>query len=776
MATIYQAGYVFKDDGTAVSGATVQLYQADTTTTVGSSSTTNSSGYWSLSTTTEHTSGYDVKITSGSSIRYRRGNDKLQLEELDIRNDTGNGQGGLFVANTTNNASNKVATFANRNSTRADGDEIYLSFELNDDGGNIHEFARITAEAVDVSNGSEDGQIRFGVSVGGTMTDVFQVNSSTSGATSVTYESGEFTVQGGEGAAGVLNLYADQGDDNADKWKINIADGGTMTMNSLISGSAVAHMTIAPNATVANSTTTIHGTLTMGSTAALTNAGLVAVANQSNITGVGTISSGTWQGTAIASGYIAADAITGAKIADDAIDSEHYTDGSVDTAHIADNQVTLAKMAGLARGKIIYGDASGDPAALAVGSANYVLTSDGTDISWAAATTGDITGVTAGNGLSGGGTSGGVTLALDLSELTDTAIANGDYIVFTDTTDSNATVKGDLADVATLFAGTGLTASSSVIGVDASQAITALTGGDLTIYEDANNADVSLKMGTSATESLTIQVLNGGSNKTAEAVHFSTATASGTADHGSMVFDVDGTDIVTIDDGGLNIGTGSLETATIDYTDGDLSMTIADGGKVTFAAGFAVGSDAAGDILYSDGTNYVRLARGSDDEVLTLASGVPSWAAASGGGDTVAANVPSDGAVSGITATFTAGEALERGEVVYFKQADSKMWKAVATAEATSRCVAMAAADISADASGTFLMMGFCTDNSTFPDYSASSGVGKPVYTPEAETSSQNVPEKTPPDSDGDFVQVIGFVHSANTLYFNPSQDIIEHA
>ena len=79
---------------------------------------------------------------------------------------------------------------------------------------------------------------------------------------------------------------------------------------------------------------------------------------------------------------IAADAITGAKIADDAIDSEHYADGSIDTAHIADNQVTLAKMAGLARGKIIYGDASGDPAALAVGTANYVLKSDGTDVAW----------------------------------------------------------------------------------------------------------------------------------------------------------------------------------------------------------------------------------------------------------------------------------------------------------------------------------------------------------------------------------------------------------
>ena len=58
---------------------------------------------------------------------------------------------------------------------------------------------------------------------------------------------------------------------------------------------------------------------------------------------------------------------------------------TIETADIQDNAVSLAKMAGLARGKIIYGDSSGDPAALAVGSANYVLTSDGTDISWAEA-------------------------------------------------------------------------------------------------------------------------------------------------------------------------------------------------------------------------------------------------------------------------------------------------------------------------------------------------------------------------------------------------------
>ena len=39
-------------------------------------------------------------------------------------------------------------------------------------------------------------------------------------------------------------------------------------------------------------------------------------------------------------------------------------------------------MAGLARGKIIYGDSGGNPAALAIGSNGTVLKSDGTDVSW----------------------------------------------------------------------------------------------------------------------------------------------------------------------------------------------------------------------------------------------------------------------------------------------------------------------------------------------------------------------------------------------------------
>ena len=91
---------------------------------------------------------------------------------------------------------------------------------------------------------------------------------------------------------------------------------------------------------------------------------------------------------AIAHAKLAGDAVDGDNIADDSVNSEHYVDGSIDTAHIADNQVTLAKMAGIARGKIIYGDSSGNPAVLAVGTADQVLTSDGTDISWGTAAAG----------------------------------------------------------------------------------------------------------------------------------------------------------------------------------------------------------------------------------------------------------------------------------------------------------------------------------------------------------------------------------------------------
>ena len=82
---------------------------------------------------------------------------------------------------------------------------------------------------------------------------------------------------------------------------------------------------------------------------------------------------------------LSADAVTSAKIADEAVNSEHYVDRSIDTVHIGLNQVTLAEMAGITRGSIIYGNASGDPAALALGASGLALKSDGTDLVYGSA-------------------------------------------------------------------------------------------------------------------------------------------------------------------------------------------------------------------------------------------------------------------------------------------------------------------------------------------------------------------------------------------------------
>ena len=96
----------------------------------------------------------------------------------------------------------------------------------------------------------------------------------------------------------------------------------------------------------------------------------------------------------------------------------------------------------------------------------------------------DISGVAAGVGLSGGGTSGDVTLTLDFSELSDVTPANGDKLATLDS-DGSTEQLTTVASLATLFAGTGLSASSSVISIDAAQTgITSLLATDIKIGED----------------------------------------------------------------------------------------------------------------------------------------------------------------------------------------------------------------------------------------------------------------------------------------------------
>ena len=74
-----------------------------------------------------------------------------------------------------------------------------------------------------------------------------------------------------------------------------------------------------------------------------------------------------------------------------------------------------------AKGDLIVGTAADTATKLSVGTNTYVLTADSSTasgLSWAAPTTGDITGVTAGTAISGGGSSGTVTVNVNVETAT----------------------------------------------------------------------------------------------------------------------------------------------------------------------------------------------------------------------------------------------------------------------------------------------------------------------------------------------------------------------
>ena len=196
-----------------------------------------------------------------------------------------------------------------------------------------------------------------------------------------------------------------------------IAAGGVT--NTMLGGS-IANSKLSNSAiTIAGTSTSLGGTITL---ATITNgSGIVSGSSQ----------------ISVSSGMIAGDAIDGTKIADDAVNSEHITDGSVDNIHlagsIADSKLSTISTAGKVDLAALEIDGGTDIGAALV-DADLMIVDDGAGGTNRKATmsrlatymqgaltfaSGDITGVTAGDGLTGGGTSGGVTVAIGAGNLID---------------------------------------------------------------------------------------------------------------------------------------------------------------------------------------------------------------------------------------------------------------------------------------------------------------------------------------------------------------------
>ena len=127
-------------------------------------------------------------------------------------------------------------------------------------------------------------------------------------------------------------------------------------------------------------------------------------------------------------------------------------------------------------------------------------------------------------------------------------------------------------------------------------------GSDHILYEAVNEGNPQLRLGATDAEELHIQSVYDTTAQTLNYVLFTTDVASVTADKGLYRFNVDGTDIVDIDDGGVDVKSG--KTYAIAGTDVLSGTTLGAGvtaSSLTSVGTITTGTWTATDIAVADG-------------------------------------------------------------------------------------------------------------------------------------------------------------------------------
>lgn len=222
--------------------------------------------------------------------------------------------------------------------------------------------------------------------------------------------------------------------------------------------------------------------------------------------------------------------------------------------------------------------------------------------------TGDISAVTAGAGLSGGGSSGAVSLAIDLSEFSAVTPANGDSFLTLDSDGSTEQLTTTTA-LATLFAGSGLTATNSVIAVDTLNQDTTGNAATATALETARNFTTTGDVVVASTS------FDGTGNFTAA------ATIQASAVEGSML---NNNVISGQDDIGAAIASGDelliSDGGTIKRTDVDRLATFFAGAGLAesegvMSVGAGTGIDVAANAISVDVSDFMT--NGSNNRIVT---------------------------------------------------------------------------------------------------------------------------------------------------------------